>query len=108
MIKIIVYTTPNGKSPFTKWLMDLDVNMRAVLRARLNRISLGNFGDCKLLKDGGGVRELRIDQGPGYRVYYGLDGETLIILLLGGDKKSQTSDIEKAKRYWTEYKGSKQ
>ena len=69
--------------------------------ARLERLETGNFGDCKGV--GGGVSELRIDWGPGYRVYFGRDGQTVIILLCGGDKRKQDSDIKKAVELWQEF-----
>ena len=72
-----------------------------IIRARLNRIRLGNFGDCKSV--GGGVDELRIDFGPGYRIYFGRDGATVIVVLCGGDKKTQARNISTAQRYWKEY-----
>ena len=75
---------------------------RAVIRARINRLELGNFGDCKSV--GTGVLELRVSFGPGYRVYFGRDGNTLVVLLCGGDKGSQAKDILKAKLLWKEYK----
>lgn len=74
----------------------------AVIRARINRLELGNFGDCKSV--GAGVLELRVSFGPGYRVYFGRDGNTVVVLLYGGDKGSQTRDILKAKLFWKEYK----
>jgi putative addiction module killer protein len=64
---------------------------------------LGNFGDYKAVGDG--VCELRIDYGPGYRVYFGRDGAEIVILLIGGDKRNQHRDIETAKEYWADYKG---
>lgn len=75
------------------------------MRARLNRIRLGNFGDCKGV--GGGVEELRIDFGPGYRVYFGREGSFVVILLCGGDKRSQARDILIAQQYWREYLDAK-
>ena len=75
------------------------------LCARLNRIRLGNFGDCKSV--GSGVEELRIDFGPGYRVYYGRDGVLVVILLCGGSKRAQDRDILKAKGYWGKYLDAK-
>lgn len=78
-----------------------DIKVRAVIRVRLNRIILGNFGDCKAV--GEGVYELVVDFGPGYRIYFGHDGNILIILLCSGSKKSQKKDIELAKNYWADY-----
>lgn len=100
---IVIYETPSGRSPFLEWLLKLkDVKGRAAIRARLNRIELGNFGDCKSV--GEGVFELRITFGPGYRVYFGKQGEHLVVLLCGGDKSTQDRDIVKAKLLWKEYK----
>jgi len=94
--------TQNGKSPFADWLTSLkDIKTRAIVRVRLDRLRLGNWGDCKSV--GEGVQELRIDFGPGYRVYLGQDGDVVILLLCGGSKKSQSKDIEKAKQYWHDY-----
>jgi putative addiction module killer protein len=101
-----IYTTEDGKKPFEYRLNDLkDPMSRARIRTRLDRIVSGNFGDSKSVSDG--VFELRFTFGSGFRVYYGLDGETVVILLTGGDKSSQTSDIDKAKQYWLDYKGVK-
>jgi putative addiction module killer protein len=92
-----------GKSvPFSDWIAALkDARTVGVIRARLNRIRLGNFGDCKPVGDG--VQELRIDFGPGYRVYFGRHGLSVVVLLCGGDKKTQTKDILIAQTYWKEY-----
>ena len=78
-----------------------DRQARAKIRVRLNRIRLGNFGDSKSVGDG--VHEIRVRYGPGYRVYFGHKGNTVVILLLGGDKKTQSDDIALAKRYWDDY-----
>jgi putative addiction module killer protein len=100
---IVIYEQKRGKSPFLAWLLNLkDIKARATIRARINRLELGNFGDCKSV--GNGVLELRISFGPGYRVYLGRDGSTLVVLLCGGDKSSQVKDIAKAKLLWKEYK----
>jgi putative addiction module killer protein len=96
------YLTASGKSPFSEWLLKLrDQLARAIIRKRINRLRKGNFGDSKPVGDG--VSELKIDFGPGYRVYFGHDGETIIVLLCGGDKGSQDADIKKAKDYWKDY-----
>ena len=96
------YRTAAPREPFTDWLGGLpDRQARARILARLERLFAGNFGDVKFLRDG--VSELRIDWGPGYRVYFGRDGRTLIVLLCGGDKRKQDADIRKAVELWREY-----
>ena len=104
LIKIIIYKTIVGKEPFNKWLLDLDKMTRAMIITRLKRVSLGNFGDCKLLKNASGVWELRVDYGSGYRIYFGKQSNIIVVLLIGGDKGSQERDIVKAQRYWLDYK----
>lgn len=102
MIEIRDYLTENGKRPFVDWLESLkDIKARAIIKARLGRVQIGNFGDYKPVGDG--VHELRIDHGPGYRVYFGRDGQKVILLLLGGSKGTQERDIAKAKEYWRDY-----
>ena len=97
------YLTDNCCFPFKEWLDSLkDVKGRAKIRVRLDRVRLGNFGDYQGV--GEEVQELRIDYGPGYRVYYGRDGETIVVLLCGGDKSSQSNDINLAKQYWKDYR----
>lgn len=93
-IEILEYVTEDGKNVFRSWLHALkDKTARARIRVRLNRVRLGNFGDCKSV--GGGVNELRVDYGPGYRVYFGRNGFTIVILLCGGTKKSQAKVRQK-------------
>lgn len=88
---------------FEQWLDDLDDKKAvATVLARLARVRQGNLGDCRSV--GAGVSELRVDYGPGYRVYFGQDGRTLVVLLGGGDKRTQDRDIRLANRYWREYK----
>jgi len=100
------YRTAAGDEPVTKWLSDLpDRQARARVLARLERLEVGNFGDAKFLRDG--VHEMRIDWGPGYRVYFGRDGRTVIVLLCGGDKRKQGADIKKAVELWQEYASRK-
>jgi putative addiction module killer protein len=102
-IELLEYVDGDGKNIFHKWLRTLkDKAVRARIRVRLNRVRLGNFGDCKSI--GGGVSELRVDYGPGYRIYFGRDGIKVVILLCGGSKKSQSKDIMLAKQFWAEYK----
>jgi putative addiction module killer protein len=96
------YVVKTGKKPFKEWLEGLkDVSGRAKIRVRLDRARLGNLGDNRSV--GEGVRELRIDYGPGYRVYFAIEGNRLILLLLGGDKSSQERDIAKAKEFWRDH-----
>lgn len=92
----------NGRSPFAKWFRKLAPVAAARVDKYLRRMTNGNFGDSKSV--GGGVTELRIDYGPGYRVYYGRDGDRLIILLAGGSKGAQSRDISVAKERWERYK----
>lgn len=81
---------------FTSWLKGLrDVRGRAIILVRIERLAAGNLGDAKAL--GGGISELRIAFGPGYRVYYKRYGNTVVVLLAGGDKSSQTGDIDRAR-----------
>lgn len=97
------HLTEMGHNPFREWLYSLrDLQARARIRVRLNRVRLGNLGDCKPV--GEGVMELRLDFGQGYRVYLGQDGDVLVILLCGGDKRTQARDIVTAKEYWQSYK----
>lgn len=101
--ELVEFETGNGKSPFSEWLNAFrGIRARALIRKRLNRLRMGNFGDTQNL--GGGIHELRIFYGPGYRVYFGLDGKKIVVLLCGGDKKSQNRDIKKAEEYWKEYR----
>jgi putative addiction module killer protein len=97
-----LYVTDGGKAPFTDWLEALrDKRGRAQIESRLDRVQLGNLGDCRSV--GSGVYELRIDVGPGYRVYFAEVDNTIVLLLCGGDKGTQTSDIARAKEYWEDY-----
>lgn len=102
-----VFCLNNGKSPFIKWLSSLkDERAAAMIKSRLARIRLGNLGHTRSL--GEGVQELKIDYGPGYRIYFGQIGNDLIILLCGGDKRYQNEDIKTAKKYWTQFKKEKE
>jgi len=103
--EVVAFRASNGRVPFEDWLDDLR-DKRAIARvlARLARVRQGNLGDCKPVGDG--VSELRIDYGPGYRVYFGQKGNTLVVLLCGGDKRSQERDIRLAKQFWQEYKSN--
>lgn len=100
---IEIFKTANGKIPFKKWLESFsEIKTQTTIRIRLDRLSLGNLNQCKSL--GNGLYELKIDIGPGYRIYFGNSGQMLILLLCGGDKQSQPRDIEKARAYWKDYK----
>lgn len=100
--QVIVYQLPDGQEPFTDWLNGLrDGMVRKRILARLTRLEQGNLGDCKPVGDG--VKELRMFFGSGYRVYFAENGDELVILLCGGDKGSQDTDIEQAKTYWKEF-----
>jgi putative addiction module killer protein len=102
MIEIEIYETASGKRPFKEWVDDLrEGHTQAKVWARIDRLKMGNFGDCKTLQDG--VCELRIDYGPGLRIYYGKIGAKLILLLSGGDKGSQERNIAKAKEYFKDW-----
>lgn len=96
----------SGRCPFQEWLGELrDLKARAIVRTRIDRVSLGNFGNCRDLKDG--LWELKIDFGPGYRLYFGKAGNQVVLLLTGGDKSSQIRDIKTAKEYWRSFLAEK-
>lgn len=103
IIKLVFYKTETKKEPFNDWASDLDYKTKSIVLERLTRIETGNFGDCKPIKGYRGIYELVINFGPGYRIYYGKQGSVIVVLLLGGEKKSQKRDIEKAYRYWIHY-----
>ena len=96
------YLDPQGRDVYQAWVDGLkdQVGRKAVVR-RVLRIELGNFGDHKFVRDG--VSELRIDVGPGYRLYYAQDGDRVVLLLCGGDKGTQQRDIERAVACWHDY-----
>ena len=97
------YLSVSGRDIFGEWLAGLkDVQTRAKIVARIDRLTAGNFGDCKALRTG--LFELRIDWGPGFRVYYALVGKACILLLCGGDKSKQLSDIKRALEFLKDYK----
>lgn len=99
---IEIYRDRQGNAPFIKWIESLkDVRARAKIKVRLTRVRLGNLGDCKSVGDG--IYELRIDEGIGYRVYLAQEPNRKVILL-GGNKKTQTQDIQKAKQYIKNYR----
>ncbi len=105
MYEVRIFRDEKGREPVVVWLDELK-DRRAVARisARIERLHSGLFGDSKMLRKG--VHELRIDYGSGYRVYYGIHGARVILLLCGGDKTSQRKDISRAIRYWQSWKAS--
>jgi putative addiction module killer protein len=96
---------PERLQPFAAWFADLEPVARAKVTRAIVRLEQGNFSNVKSV--GESVLEYRIDFGPGYRVYFGRDGETLVILLTGGTKKRQQRDIDAAHAYWQDYRQSK-
>ncbi|HRJ42045.1 MAG: type II toxin-antitoxin system RelE/ParE family toxin [Caldilineaceae bacterium] len=99
---ILTFTLSNGKAPFEEWLLSLrDKPTQARILRRIDRLRLGNFGDARTVSEG--VFELRIHFGAGYRVYFGLHGTQVVLLLCGGDKSSQSRDIATAQGYWKEF-----
>lgn len=97
-----IYVTQDGKKPFVDWLESLkDKTTRYRIKERLDRIALGNLGDHSSV--GNGVIEIRFKFGSGYRIYYGKEGEKIILLLCGGDKSSQDKDIKRARLFWKDY-----
>ena len=100
---IQIYSDSAGRVPFTQWLDALaDRQGRAAIKARLLCLEAGNFGDCKPLREG--VQELRIDKGPGYRVYLSRQGPVLVLLLCGSDKADQDRAIRQAIDYLNDWK----
>ena len=97
--KIEYYSTTADRIPFFEWIDDLDQNARLKIYAYIDRVALG--GSLANVKPvGGGVFEIKINYGPGYRIYFGNKGDKIILLLLGGDKGTQSKDIRMAKKYW--------
>lgn len=101
--KVVIYKSTSGKSPFDTWLDGLDKAVAARIDARILRFEMGLLGDAKKLK-GVDIYEARFDMGPGYRLYFGIVKKELILLiLLGGDKRSQSRDIAVAQKLWEQY-----
>ena len=101
--KLVLYETPAGKCPWQDWFDGIkDRKTKAAIDARLLRLQRGNLGDCKAVA--GGVLELRVHFGAGYRIYFGQDGDTLVVLLCGGTKRSQKRDIDRALADWNDYR----
>ena len=105
-MEILHYLTASGDDPYQLWLDALkDLKGRVAIQRRVDRVEHGNFGDRKFCQDG--VWELRIDFGPGYRVYYAQEGKSVVLLLCGGSKRNQSADIKNAVNYWRDYKRRK-
>jgi putative addiction module killer protein len=105
MIEVRAYIDARGRCPFARWLDGLPAPAHAKVQTAIARMELGNLSNVRAV--GAGVSEFRIDFGPGYRIYFGRDGDTLIILLAGGTKQRQQHDIEAAKALWREYRQRK-
>lgn len=102
-LTVHTYVLPDGKEPLEEWLADLkDKKGRARVRARINQMRGGNPGNFKMVATG--IMEMKIDFGPGYRIYYAKVGDKIILLLCGGDKTTQNADIKRAIEYLSDYK----
>ncbi len=99
------YLDEQGRSPFENWILDLDEQAQAKMAIALSRLERGNVSNVEAV--GEGVSELKLNWGPGYRVYFGHDGKTIVILLCGGTKKRRSRDIAAAKARWADYKARK-
>ena len=104
-MQILEYLDPDGESPYRDWFESLNAQAAAKVTVALTRVELGNLSNVKGV--GAGVQEFRIDFGPGYRIYFGKDGDQLVILLAGGTKSRQQRDIATAQRRWADYKRRK-
>lgn len=102
MLDVREYVDTAGRSPFTKWLRALNVHAAAKVATALERVADGNLSNVKAVGDG--VLEYKVGFGPGYRIYFGREGDRLIILLAGGTKKRQSEDIRRAKANWEDYR----
>lgn len=99
---VVLYANKSGREPFSEWFTSLkDKTVRARIQNRISRLELGLLGDCEPISEG--IFELRFFFGPGFRVYFADFDNTTLLLLGGGDKKTQSKDIEKAKKHWKEF-----
>jgi putative addiction module killer protein len=105
MVEIRYYVASRDTEPFAKWFAELDPTASAKITRAIVRMQQGNFSNVKSV--GEGVLEYKIDFGPGYRIYFGRDGDEIVILLTGGTKKRQQRDVDTAKDYWRDYKQSR-
>ena len=99
-----MYTSCSNRTPFIAWFNQLDTTTRLIIDKRITKLRIGIFGDIRRIIGGSGVCELRVHSGPGYRIYLGSQNLNIVVILLGGNKKTQVKDIEKAKKYWKNYK----
>jgi putative addiction module killer protein len=107
LVEVRHYLTAAGKDPYQQWLDKLkDLQGRVAIQRRVDRLAGGNFGDHKFCREG--VWELRVESGPGYRVYYAREGQAIVILLCGGSKRTQSADIKDAVQCWRDYQRRKQ
>ena len=104
-MELRTYRTDAGRAPFEDWFADLDRAAASRVSQALRRMGQGHLGNAKPV--GADVSEFRIDFGPGYRVYYGRDGQEIILLLIGGDKRRQQRDIDAAITFWQDYRREK-
>ncbi len=102
IIELIIYEKALGKQPFNIWLEALDFSTILIVETRLARIRSGNIGNCESIKSG--LQEIKIDYGPGYRIYFVKIKNNVFLILNAGSKKSQSRDIKKAKEYWLDFK----
>ena len=105
MLDVREYIGPDGSSPYAKWFRDLNAPAAAKVAIAITRMAQGNLSNTKGV--GSGLQEYRIDFGPGYRIYFGRDGERLVILLGGGTKRRQSDDIRNAQALWADYRRRK-
>lgn len=105
MLEVCEYVAADGSSPYAKWFNRLNAQAAAKVAIAVTRMAQGNLSNAKSV--GGGLQESRIDFGPGYRIYFGRDGERLLILLGGGTKKRQQDDIRSAQALWADYRQRK-
>ena len=105
IMNVVEYLDPDGTSPFGRWFATVESRAASKVVIAIARMGQGNLSNAKSV--GSGVLEYRIDYGPGYRVYFGRDGDQLVVLLIGGTKQRQQRDISAAKSYWQAYKARK-
>jgi putative addiction module killer protein len=106
MLELFEYVRLDGSCPFAEWFSRLNKEAAAKVSVALERMEAGNLGDHKSV--GQGVIERRVNFGPGYRIYFGRDGDTLVVLVGGGTKSRQNADIRNAQESWAQYKAKKQ